>query len=219
MHHNSADRKFLHCAVALAARLDADSAIRTVKDTSGYGYAADTSAHFASQNDSAMTMEHSTSGNRDILAGDLLFAILCSCLDRNAIVSNVNGAAKNTHVLTAFRVDPIGIGGIIRVLNRNTRNEHILAHKRMQRPGWAVHDAKIAETDIFALFKADEAGTCCLKRLCPKTVPPSLSISLKNAHAGNRHIVLALCIDERAITVLFISLPACPDDRVILWII
>ncbi|MNP26548.1 hypothetical protein D3C76_1194080 [compost metagenome] len=89
-------------------------------------------------------MYHSAVGDRDILTRNSFFGILSSCLDRNAVITDINIAIANSHIGARLWINAICIRRVGRVQNGNIINSHIVTAYRINGPAW-----RIDQRDIF----------------------------------------------------------------------
>ena len=90
-------------------------------------------------------------GHHDIFAGTILHS-RCGILKHDAIVSALDVAAVDAHILTMVGINAIAIGHPQIVENANAADEHILAPHHMHRPKGAAAQRHIPQGEMPGVF-------------------------------------------------------------------
>ena len=95
-----------------ASRFDSDSSVGSVKNAIRNGDFFDSARHFASNNNSSMSTQHSAIGNRNIFGWSSVFSTvsISTRFDGNAIVSHADVAIRNMNILAGRWIDSVCIG-------------------------------------------------------------------------------------------------------------
>ena len=100
-------------------------------------------------------------GNGQIAAGPAVAAPvgILAGFDANGIVAHVKRRTGQEHMLAGFDIDPVAIGGIVRVPDGDVPDGNMAAPQRMQVPAGRVLEGTVLNQDPFAFPQGDQHRT------------------------------------------------------------
>ena len=155
-HRHILDVDILYNATSTTCTLEAQAHVGTEELTVGNHHILDATAHFTAYYETAVTFEYSTAINNDILARNTALSAvsILSTFDADTVIAHIKGRVYDERVLARLQVQTITILCEGRVAYQYILDEYVLAHQRMDVPGWRILEDDAIEPDILA---ADEA--------------------------------------------------------------
>src|SRR5699024_5488128 len=151
VHDHVAHAHLLHHASAVPPGLQPDAPVGTLEDAVADGDVAHPAAHLAASHHPTVPVDHRATRDHDVLATYALRGSLGAGLDRDAVIAVIDMAVADAHIAAGLGVDAIGVRGIRRVGDAHPGDRHVLAQRRMDRPGGRVAQEDVPDGDPLAV--------------------------------------------------------------------
>ena len=159
-HVNVVAPDVFHHAATAAGALETKAHIRTQEAAAAHPDVFHTAAHFRAHHKAAMAVVHGAVLDNQVFAGlGMAPAVgVFAALDANGIVPHIETGAGENHILAAFDVYAVAVGGIVRGADADVPDGDILAPEGVQVPAGGILEGSVFQEHPLAVTEAEHDG-------------------------------------------------------------